>query len=299
MTDAGGPRSMWPTRINEDVEPETWQACLALFLDNGNRNIWYRGHQRYEWGLQTTLERALRDRAIATDYPPIGLIDSMVHDADSERWALDVERALLQRFQDLAVEFQTPGLPPATDHLAWWELMQHHHAPTRLLDWTRSPFVALWFALEKPNDDGADSAVWVIDVANLLLNAREAAADVNSAPDVDIIDGREWQNRLVRAAIHHRVPLPVPVTLSSTLGRASAQQGAVTAVATLVDPKGYVEASRKLLAVRVRIRAAWRDDALRVCQSMGLTGLRIYRDLDTLGRTLRESCKAGEDFSVL
>ncbi|MCA1691560.1 MAG: FRG domain-containing protein [Actinobacteria bacterium] len=201
--------------------------------------------------------------------------------------------------QDLALEFQIPGLPPATDRLAWWELMQHHHAPTRLLDWTRSPFVALWFALDKPNDDDADSAVWVIDVANLWLNAREAVADVNTAPDVDIIDGREWQNRLVRAAIEHRAMLPVPITLSSALGRASAQQGAMTAVANLVDPKGHAEATRKLLATRVRIRAAWRDEALRVCLSMGLTRLRLCRDLDTLGRALDDSCKAGEDPGLL
>ena len=44
--------------------------------------------------------------------------------------------------------------------LEWWMLMQHHHAPTRLLDWTSSPYVAAYHACAK--DFEKNGAVWAL-----------------------------------------------------------------------------------------------------------------------------------------
>jgi hypothetical protein len=46
----------------------------------------------------------------------------------------------------------------------WWMVMRHFGAPTRLLDWTRSPYVAAYFAVQGSwNDEGTDGAIWQVN----------------------------------------------------------------------------------------------------------------------------------------
>jgi len=48
------------------------------------------------------------------------------------------------------------------DKWGWYFLMAHYGAPTRLLDWTANPLVALYFSVASAKP-GTDAAVWVID----------------------------------------------------------------------------------------------------------------------------------------
>lgn len=74
---------------------------------------------------------------------------------------LDIEATILNEFEKRC--FQFLGFEPDNE----WDLItlaQHHGLPTRLLDWSENPLVALWFAVSHENKDKTDGVVWGFEV---------------------------------------------------------------------------------------------------------------------------------------
>jgi hypothetical protein len=93
---------------------------------------------------------------------------------------LPTEEQLRVAEEKILVEAHLWGLDwhPSAQRLTALELlaaMQHYEIPTRMLDFTFNPFIALWFAVEK--DDGTDGRVFAIDVADQMVS-RIAAAKI-------------------------------------------------------------------------------------------------------------------------
>ncbi|SFH76245.1 FRG domain-containing protein [Pseudobutyrivibrio sp. OR37] len=53
---------------------------------------------------------------------------------------------------------------PKDDYVTWLEYAQHYGVPTRLLDWTENPLVALYFACKDKNDK--DGEIWILNKIN-------------------------------------------------------------------------------------------------------------------------------------
>lgn len=70
-------------------------------------------------------------------------------------------------------------LPAADDEVGWLALMQHYRVPTRLLDFTMSPFVALYFAVRQVSQRPA--RVWAIDSQAIIRNCRRVLGQANKA----------------------------------------------------------------------------------------------------------------------
>jgi hypothetical protein len=92
---------------------------------------------------------------------------------------VDLEQFFLFQFKRRAHHYLSSSHIPEDD-LEWLALMQHYGAPSRLLDFTRSPWIAAFFALEK-QDEGCDAAVWAIDGKWCTQRAEEAILDPSSA----------------------------------------------------------------------------------------------------------------------
>lgn len=107
----------------------------------------FRGQSNAGWPLRTSLERVADLFSIKSIEIP------------------KIEEGLIRRFKREAYLYI--GQPPGdNDIMQWLSLMQHHGAPTRLLDWTYSFFIAVFFAVEQVvfNKQGhGECAVWAVD----------------------------------------------------------------------------------------------------------------------------------------
>lgn len=135
-----------------DVRVTSWAELSEALYDipktthgRHRSDFVYRGVADASWGLVTSLKR------LGGDY-------------------VNVEKPLLRSFRKYAEQGSIPG------ESVWVRLSvaQHHGLPTRLLDWTVSPRVALHFATVEQEHYDKDAAIWCIDVvqARTLLPQR-------------------------------------------------------------------------------------------------------------------------------
>jgi hypothetical protein len=285
----------WADRAGEEVEPPTWDECVAELLSSGGADTLYRGHRCFDWDLHSSLERALLAHADRWDKRRHGLLLSMAADPPTEQWTRDVEEFLTQRFRQRAMHFGIPDLPKAWDILGWWEVMQHHRAPTRLMDWTTSPFVALWFAVEKHDDArDCDMALWVYDRQTARLNLTGAIRKLKGADDYLELDDREFQNRLVKHALQDGTDVLIPVR-PRQFPRAVAQQSILTVSANIGVARPASYWIRAKLATRVRLKKEWKPGIQAACESLGLSRLNLFRDLDSLGNYTHQTFMDNKD----
>jgi FRG domain-containing protein len=137
----------------EEIRVESWLDLQAqLFADT-----W-----KQELGLHRS-DYAFRGRDDASD----DLATSLARLGGE---AATVERHLLRNFRKYAGH----DAVPVDSEWNWLALGQHHGLPTRLLDWTNSPYVALHFATSHTHEFDRDGVVWMVD----YVRAHELAPAV-------------------------------------------------------------------------------------------------------------------------
>jgi hypothetical protein len=119
----------------QELDEAIFASSLGRHPEHTRSTLVFRGLARASYTNTSSLAR------LSSDYPRL-------------------ERHLMRNFRKYAHK-EAPG-PTEWD---WMALGQHHGLPTRLLDWTFSPQVALHFATASWPDD--DALLWAVDVAEV------------------------------------------------------------------------------------------------------------------------------------
>lgn len=137
--------------LQEALFESSFQETLSRFRSN----FVFRGAQRVTHGLETSLQT--------------GAFESH-------------ERHLLTSFRKYAVRSAAHG----DSVWNWLSLGKHHGLPTRLLDWTYSPYVAMHFATEHFVNFDQDGAIWCVDHRQTNAMLPKRVRDVLDEYDANI-----------------------------------------------------------------------------------------------------------------
>jgi FRG domain len=155
----------------------------------------------------------------------------------SEKWALlpgylrllsaPSESTLLKRFKQSAAMLLDRD---PKDTFDWLFLMQHYGLPTRLLDWSESPLVALYFAVEEhEKHQELDAALWCLRPSE--LNKKANIEDDHEEFFIPSFDDQELGNysleSLANGPKRTRL-LPIATIATRNNARIQAQLGVFT-----------------------------------------------------------------------
>jgi hypothetical protein len=167
------------------------------------------------------------------------------------------------------------------DDLRTLAMMQHHGAPTRLLDFTKSPFVATFFALEHAVEE---AAVFALDTPRLWSSAPR----FDSTLTRERIDPRQPGN-FERYFAPNQLPLLWAGEPSEMDRRLIAQSGLFLVPGVLQMTLDQIlkeyEADGSLL-VKIVVPPRLREEAMKALYRMNITYATLFPDLDGLARSL-------------
>lgn len=230
----------------------------------------FRGQRDFNWSIESSLERFLK---------PIGFSE----------FARKLEDYFISEFRARAHHYISRDMLPKTK-LGWLSLMQHHGVPTRLIDFTEAPFVALFFAFDGHDGAENDAAVWALDFSKIdnysfdyLKRFGRFSEDyewVKSNRDEAFdkyVDGNSHELLWITEPDLHNLRLENQkgtFLLSGKLDKAVME---------------YLEEGTSdggAVAKKLVIPGHFRSDIFRLLNAMGIDNRRIYPGLDGLAKDL-------------
>lgn len=259
------------------IKLEHWKEYKS-FVERFSENWAFRGQADAAWILSNAIQRT----EFIQFYPGI-------------------EADFLAEFQRGARNYLSKDETP--QHLIeWLALMQHHGAPTRLLDLTRSPFIAAYFAFEicsARQDENV--AIWGINISHLRDKALEILAD-------EFKEALQHSQHLINENLFQQIfyrndqRLVFPVEPFRMNRRYSMQQSVFISTGIsnlpLMEQMDFLKDDMEKAMVKIEIPSYHKKEALRDLLQMNLHRASLFPDLDGYALSLRlryESMKTPEE----
>ncbi|SEB27508.1 FRG domain-containing protein [Paenibacillus sp. 276b] len=238
-----------------------WNEVLEFICDFEDKTfmsrVWFRGHSNSSYSLKSGLFREKHD----------DLFNYLYIEATN----FDIFRSLGSHLHN---------------NLRDWELlflMQHHGVKTRLLDWTESFAVALFFACAGWNDNDSSARIWLLDPAELNLLSIETpnAIGVNSIG--------AYEKTIQEPYTFHDSTVAIYPPRNNN--RISRQRGTFTLQGNTLSAldeefNGELVKSKKLSFIDLQPNV--REDAIRYLNQSGIDYFSMYPDLEGLARYVND-----------
>jgi hypothetical protein len=176
------PRPNSAVRWIREIDVESWDEFetklkeLRTRTNKSEAPLLFRGHTDSLWALETTLERNKRRRMSFEEYYRLILkvrpqIEAFAH----KQWIIPTYPSVKKWTEgyDGFSRRLSAGRLPGYDYMAY---LRHHGFPSPLLDWTRSVYVAAFFAFRKEVADPPNrkAAIYVFEEAQIRSRSNFA-----------------------------------------------------------------------------------------------------------------------------
>ena len=236
----------------------------------------FRGQARSCWGLEPSFSRLANKRKLCRTK------------------ALQLERECVNKFSisaskllplrdslDLTLARFTPSDGKGIDFLGWFVMMQHYSAPTRKLDWSCSPWVALYFACCEEKDN--DGTLWIADFNKVTEYGNKKLGKLEF---VDLMIGKNSKDILVFSMAFN------------TNERIEAQQGRFSICTNpLVDHKNLMQECDGISKIEIPKKA--KSEIMEELYRMNITAKTLFPGVDGLGKSIYEYIDLWDDSSVI
>ena len=241
-------------------------------------SFWFRGQSNEGWSLESSFLRSSSGLGLSADS------------------ALDLEREARNAFRSKAHLFVSPHLLEKVKTTpCWWALMQHHGAPTRLLDWTMSPYVAAYFAVQQDTGKQA-GAVWCFCSRRLLRTFED---EHGALPEFEDEEAPEWFEQKLEELRDQRIVVPLTFTFASS-ERMAAQQGRFTMCFKVHQKHDcIIERINPPHIRRLLIPHDQKPEFLLRLREMNITASALFPGVDGLGQSVRELVSLGAHYKAL